>query len=195
MTQRSILAGPAPTVIVKVGSDVAVRAVEGERVTAESRDLFGLQVERKKDAIEVKFGGSGEVLVPLHSNVKVYSGRSLEVEGVQGEASAYAGLNLALRQVARVAHASAGGKMDIDCDEVVGNELKFSAGRDIRLQVRRLASATFRVNDLGGYWEGRVGDGQVRVIIKAGGDVTLVTDREIQPLPPDFILGIIEKPH
>ncbi len=194
MTQRSILAGPAPTVVVKVGLDVVVRTVEGDRVTAESRDPFGLQVERKKDTVEVKFGGSGEVLVPVHSNVKVYSGKSLVVQGVQGEVSAYAGLNLALQQVARVAHASAGGKMDIDCDEVVGKELKFSAGRDIRIQVRDLPSAFFKVNDLGGYWEGRVGDGQVRLVIKAGGDVTLVTDREVKAQPPDFILGKIEKP-
>ena len=48
MTQRSILAGPNPTVIIKSGGSITVRGVEGERVSAESSDRWGLQLEKTK---------------------------------------------------------------------------------------------------------------------------------------------------
>jgi hypothetical protein len=50
------------------------------------------------------------------------------------------------------------------------------------------------VKDVGGYWEARIGDGERAVYLKCGGDVTLVTDQKVEPLPPNYILGKIEKP-
>ncbi len=74
------------------------------------------------------------------------------------------------------------------------NNLEFTAGGDLRFYVRDLTSARIRVKDLGGYWEGRIGAGEVSVYLKCGGDAILVTDRNVEPLPPDYILGNIERP-
>ena len=57
-----------------------------------------------------------------------------------------------------------------------------------------LTSARLRVKDIGGYWEARMGSGERSVYLKSGGDVTLVTDQKVEPLPPNYILGQIEKP-
>jgi hypothetical protein len=32
------------------------------------------------------------------------------------------------------------------------------------------------------------------VYLKSGGDVTFVTDQQVEPLPPNYILGRIERP-
>jgi hypothetical protein len=84
--------------------------------------------------------------------------------------------------------------MDIDCQTMVGERVEFKAGRDIRFHVRDLTSARIRVKDLGGYWEARIGSGDRSISFKSGGDVTIVTDQEVEPLPPNYILGKIEKP-
>jgi hypothetical protein len=152
MTQRSILAGPNQTIIIKVGGSVTVRGQEGERLIAESESLAGLSVERRseaeigraraavgehvlfdiriklpsplrssptgrgdKDVIEVQIGGSGEVLVPFGSYVKVYAGKDIEVRDIRAQVDAYAGLNLNVQDVHRLGNASAGGSMNIDC--------------------------------------------------------------------------------
>jgi hypothetical protein len=47
---------------------------------------------------------------------------------------------------------------------------------------------------LGGYWEAQIGEGEKSVYLKSGGDVTLVTDQTVEALPPNYILGKIEKP-
>ncbi len=39
-----------------------------------------------------------------------------------------------------------------------------------------------------------MGDGRARIVLAAGGDVVLVTDREVLPEPPDGPLGCIERP-
>src|SRR5689334_2232190 len=46
MTQRSILAGETPTVIIKAGGSITVRGQEGDRVVAETSNAWGLQVEK-----------------------------------------------------------------------------------------------------------------------------------------------------
>jgi hypothetical protein len=224
MTQRSILAGTNQTIIIKVGGSVTVKGQEGDRLVAETKGMGGLTVERRskseigraraalgervlfdvrlkvpglqetREVIEVKMGGSGEVLVPFESNVKVYAGKDLEVQGVQGQVDAYSGLNLTLRNVKFLGNASAGWTMQIDCQTMIGKDVAFGAGSDIRFHVADLTSALVRVKDIGGYWEARIGEGQKSVTLKSGGDVTFVTDQNVEPLPPDYILGKIERP-
>jgi hypothetical protein len=227
MTQRSILAGAAPNVIIKVGGSVTVRAHEGERVTAETAGRWGLKVEQRSEAeiararaaigehvlfdlrlklpgqqgksasdevIEVQMGGSGEVLVPYHSNLKIYAGKDIDVQGIRGQVDAYSGYRMSLREVYRLGYASAGGSMDIDCQTMAGDKVEFKAGSDIRFHVRDLTSAHIRVKDLGGYWEARIGNGDRSISFKSGGDVIVVTDQKVEPLPPNYVLGKIEKP-
>jgi hypothetical protein len=142
----------------------------------------------------VQVGGSGRVQVPLGSSVKVYTGRHLGLREVGGRVSVFSGGDARLRAVGTLAHASTGGLLDVECQAVEGDELKLEAGRDLRVYVRDLPHARLLVNDLGGAWEGRIGGGRVTLRLKAGGDVTLVTDREVVPQGPDFVIGRIEKP-
>lgn len=226
MTQRSILAGTNPTVIVKVGGSVAVKGHDSDMVVVESRDKWGVSVEKRseaevararaavgefvlfdirvnkpnfqktevvEDAIVVQLGGSGDVLVPLGSNVKVYAGKDIDVQGVQGQVDAFSGLNLSL-QVYRLGNASAGWNMNLDCETMLDDKVEFKAGRDLRFHVHDLTSFHVKVKDIGGYWEAKVGGGEKSVSLKCGGDVTLVTDQKVEPLPPNYVLGKIEKP-
>ena len=194
MTQRSILAGTAPDVIVKVGASVKVMGRDGDLVTAETNGRWGLKVERKKGSIEVQMGGSGQVFVPSGSNLKVYAGNDIEVQDIQGQVDAYSGFKLSLQNVTSLGNASAGWTMNLDCQTMIGDKAEFKAGSDIRFHVRDLTSAYIRVKDIGGYWEARIGGGEKSVSFKCGGDVTLVTDQKIEPLPPNYILGKVERP-
>jgi len=195
MTQRTILAGPSPQVFVYAGANVAVQGVEGEQITAETHDFWGLKVERRKNTFKVKIGGSGQVQIPFRSNLKVYAGKNADLRAIQGDVTLYAGLHAHLREIGRIAHVSAGGVMDLDCLAVISNELKLEAGGDLTCHIRDLTSARIKVKDLGGFWEARIGDGRVHLTLKAGGDVILVTDQKVEPLPPDYILGKIIRPH
>ena len=84
--------------------------------------------------------------------------------------------------------------MNIDCQSMPGMAVIFNAGSDLRFHVSDLTSARLRVKDIGGYWEALIGAGEKSVYLKSGGDVTLVTDQKVEPQPPDYILGKIEKP-
>jgi hypothetical protein len=171
------------------------RAVVGEHVLFDLHlQLPGSRKSEAGDAIDVQIGGEGKVWVPQGSQVKVYAGKGVQVSGIQGSVAVYTGGDVRLRDVRSLAHISAGGAVDLECETVAGNEVKFEAGRDLRCYVRGLNSARVIVNDLGGDWEGMIGAGQATLRLKAGGDVTLVTDHEVNALPPDFILGQIEKP-
>lgn len=227
MTQRSMLAGPNPTVIIRAGADVTVAGVAGERVLAETpgraglklsrggeaelgrlrarvgdRVLLDVRVNRPKlwrqpadaEAIEVQINGSGRVQVPPGSSVKVYASYSVDLREVGGRVSVYSGRDARLHGVGTLVHASAGRALDIECQAVEGDELKLEAGRDLRLYVRDLPDARLVVTDLGGDWQGLIGAGRVTLRLNAGGDVTLVTDREVAPQGPDFVLGRVEKP-
>jgi len=225
MTQRSILAGTNPTVIIKAGVNVTVRGVDGEMVTAESTNRWGLKVEKRSEAefararaavgevvlfdlrlkkpnfgekpddvIEVQVGGSGEVQVPFGSNIKVYAGKDIDIQDIRGRVDAYSGFRLNLRDAAALGNASAGGSMNLDCQTLLGEKVEFKAGGDIRLYVHDLKSAAIRVKDLGGFWEARIGDGLKSISLKCGGDVTLVTNEKVEALPPNYIVGKIEKP-
>lgn len=224
MTQRSVPVNTNQTIVIKVGGSVTVKGQEGDRLIAETKGAGGLTVERHSAAeigrargavgarvlfdvhlklpgsrgedeiIEVKMGGSGAVLVPFESNVKVYAGRDIDVQGVQGQVDAYSGLGLNLQGVNRLGNASAGGAMNIECQTVAGRDVTFGAGRDLRFHAADLTSARLRVMDIGGYWEARIGSGEKSITLRSGGDVTLVTDQNVEPLPPDYILGKIERP-
>jgi len=224
MTQRSILAGKNQTIIIKSGFSVTARCTEGDLVTASTENRWGLKIERhnaaefararaavgevvlfdwrfKKpgaqemaDVIEVQIGSSGEVLVPFESNLKIYAGKDIDVQGIRGQVDAYSGLKLNMQNVNCLGNASAGWTMSIDCETMLGDNVEIKSGSDLRFHVRDLTSAQIRVKDLGGYWEARLGAGEKSVYLKSGGDVTFVTDQKVEPLPPDYILGKIEKP-
>ncbi len=227
MTQRSIVAGQAPRVIIRANGDLTVHGVESDRVQASTDSRWGLKVERRsetefarvrakvgeyvlfdvhldmknplkaeapREVTEVQIGGDGEVRVPLGSNVKVYAGRSVEVRDIQGSVAVYAAREARIRNVRTLVHASAGREMDLECETLAGDDVKLTAGRDMRLYVRDLTDAQVMVNDLGGYWEGVIGNGKATIRLNAGGDVTLVTEQEVKAQPPHYLLGKIEKP-
>jgi hypothetical protein len=101
---------------------------------------------------------------------------------------------LKLQDVYRLGNISAGWAMNIDCQTMIGKDVTFGAGNDIRFHVADLTSARLRVKDIGGYWEAIIGSGERSVYLKSGGDVTFVTDQKVEPLPPNYILGKIESP-
>ncbi len=175
---------------------VRARAKVGDRVFFDlSTDLL----KRKKkgepdDAIQVHIGGDAVVRVPYGSTVKVYAGRSVEVRDIRGGVTAYAGRDVLLRNVHTLVHVSAGRAMDLECETLTGENVRFSAGRDLRFYVRGLNDAKIMVDDLGGYWEGVIGDGRRQIQLKAGGDVTVVTDQPVKAQSPDQALGHIESP-
>jgi len=228
MTQRSIIAGTNPTVIIKAGGSVTVKGHDSDHVAVESSDKWGLTVEKRSegeiararavigehvlfnihlkklsfqktnipdnDAIVVQLDGSGEVLVPIASNLKIYAGKNIDVQAVQGQVDAFSGLNLSLQNVYCLGNASAGRTMNLDCQTMIGEKVEFKAGSDLRFHVHDLISFQVQVKDIGGYWEAKIGAGEKSVSLKCGGDVTLVTDQKVEPLPPNYILGKIEKP-
>ncbi len=172
------------------------RAAIGEHVLLDWRIKVPNLGEKKAEnqVIEVQMGGSGEVLVPFSSNLKVYAGKDIEIQGIQGQVDAYSGLDMNLQNVYRLGNASAGRTMNIDCQTLLGNDVTFGAGSDLRFRIADLTSARLRVKDIGGYWEARIGGGEKSVYLKSGGDVTVVTDQTVEPLPPNYILGKIERP-
>jgi hypothetical protein len=223
MTQRSIPAGENPKIIIKVGGSVVVKGQAGDLITAETHDLWGLKIEkhpetevgraraafgehvlfdvrlnrpgaRTDEVIEIQMGGSGEVSVPVGSDLKVYAGKDIDVQGIQGLVDVYAGSKANLRDVYCIGIASAGGKMNIDCQTFNGTKVEFKAGSDIRFYIHDLTNAHFQVKDLGGFWQARMGNGEKSVYLKCGGDATLVTDQPVEAVPPNYILGKIEKP-
>src|SRR5512134_3887348 len=222
MTQRSIIAGKNETILIKVGGSVIVKGHASGRLVAESTG--GLTVDRRSaseigraraavgdhvlfdvrlklpgkqasnEVIEVQIGDSGELFVPFESNIKVYGGRDIDIREIRGQVDAFAGLNLKIVNVHSLGNISAGGSMDVDARTMTGKDVTFGAGRDLRFHVADLTSLRLRVKDTGGYWEARIGEGEKSVYLKSGGDVTLVTDQQVEPLPPNYILGKIERP-
>ncbi len=227
MTQRSIAAGSAPTVIVKSHTGVKVEGWDSEQVQAETNSRWGLKMEWRSEAefararaavgehvlfdvrlkrparqakdvddrvIEIQMGGEGSVRVPRGSRVKVYAGKAVQVSDIEGPVTIFTGGDVLLREIRSLGPISAGGTIDLEAEMFEGGGVKLEAGRDLRCFIRRLASATVVVNDLGGFWVGKIGSGEVTLQLKAGGDAVLVTDQTVAPQPPDFVLGQIEKP-
>jgi hypothetical protein len=225
MTQRSILAGVTPTVIIKAGANVTVKGTNGGLVTAESESRWGLKVEKHseaefararaaigekvlfdlrfkkpgaeetpEDVIEVQLGASGEVSVPFDAKLKIYAGKNIDVQGIRGQVDAYSGFKLSMKDVYCLGNASAGGTMSLDCETMLGENVEFKSGSDLRFYIHDLTSAHIRVKDLGGFWEAKIGSGEKSVYLKCGGDATLVTDQQVDPLPPHYVFGKIERP-
>lgn len=84
--------------------------------------------------------------------------------------------------------------MTLECQTMLASTAEFKAGSDIRFLIRDLNSARLRIKDLGGYWEALIGAGERSVTLKCGGDVILVTDEKVEPLPPNYVLGRVERP-
>ena len=227
MTQRSILAGQSPGVVIRAGGDVRVEGWDSDRILAHTDSRRGLKVERRSESeigrarakvgdrvlfdvrlnvsnplkkgqpgevIEVQIGGSGKVHVPRSSKVKVYTGKNAEAQDIQGGVAVYAGRDARIRGVHTLIQATAGGSLDLECEEVAGDGVKFTAGRELRCYIRRLTDATFLIDDLGGHWEAVLGGGRTTIHLNAGGDVTLVTDQTVTGLPPYEAMGNVERP-
>ncbi len=224
MTQRSMVAGLTPKLVIHAGGSVTVEGWDSDRLQAETDDSnWGLKIERRTEAefgrarakvgehvlfdlrltvpkalkknaddevLDVQIGNNGKVRVPRGSDVKVYAGGDINIKGVYGSTALFAGANLIARDLHMLTQASAGGAMDLESDGVSGDELKFTAGRDLRWYIRRLIDVTYLIDDLGGYWEATLGDGRVKIRLKCGGDVTLVTDQPVR----GEMLGKIESP-
>ncbi len=175
---------------------VRARAKLGDRVLFDwNTDLLGRKNKNEVgDAVHVEAGGDILVRVPTTSTVQVYAGGSAEVREIRGSVTVYATEDVRLRRVHAVVHASAGRALDLECETLTGDNAKFSAGRDLRFYILDLDSATISVDDLGGYWEGIVGEGARQIRLQAGGDVSLVTDQAIRIKTPDQLLGPIETP-
>jgi hypothetical protein len=176
------------------------RAAIGERVLFDVS--FGNPFSRSKrelkeiqgEVIDVQLRGDGQVHVPLGSQLIVYAGWNAEVHHLQGRATATAGRDLKLQGVQLLAHAAAGRDLDIDCATLSGSEFKFAAGRDLRFYIHDLTDARIMIKDSGNIWEAVLGSGWLNIWLKAGGDVTLVTEQPVSAQPPTYILGRIEKP-
>jgi hypothetical protein len=188
----------AKRAVTEIGRERA-RAAVGDRVLFDIS--FNNPFHRSKRALKDIQGevidvqlGDGQVRVPQGSRLIVYAGRSSEVRSLQGRVTAIAGHNLLLREVQALAHASAGGDLNISCIRLDGQDFKFEAGRDLRFYVRDLRDAKVMIREAGTYWEAVLGNGQLNVWLKAGGDVTLVTDQEVHAQPPHYLLGNIERP-
>ena len=172
------------------------RAALGDHVLFDVRIKLPNVKEKNSsnEVVEVQMSGSGEVLVPFSSSLKIYAGKDIDVQDVKGRVDAYSGLNLTLKDVYGLGNVSAGKAMSIDCQTIIANDVTFSAGSDLRFHVADMTSARLRVKDIGGYWEARLGDAEKSVYLKSGGEVTFVTDQKVEPLPPNYVLGKIEKP-
>ncbi|HTP09772.1 MAG TPA: hypothetical protein VMP08_16060, partial [Anaerolineae bacterium] len=233
MTQRSMLAGPTPTIVVRAVGSVTVEGWESDRIQADSDSRWGVQIERRKAAqigreraraavgdrvlfditfdnpfnrtkrlpkdfqgevIEVQLGGDGQVHVPRGSHLAVYAGRNAEVHHLRDRVTATAGRDLHIHDVQVLIHAAAGGDLDLDCATLEGDAFTFSSGRDLRFYIHDLTDAQILIKDAGSYWVAVLGNGRLKVRLKAGGDVTLITDQEVKPQPPDYTLGNIERP-
>jgi hypothetical protein len=175
MTQRSILAGESPIVTVRGGGDVHIEGWTDDRVQAASNDKKGLKVERHHHRVEITAGGSLDVKVPLASVVDVSAQHNVDIHGVRS-----------------LARATAGNDMHIDCEAVEGSDSKFEAGGDVRFYVHDLSNAKLVINDLGGQWEVSFGDERTTIQLKAGGDVTLVSNQK--PDKVSEVFGQIETP-
>jgi hypothetical protein len=194
MAQRSILAGSAPRVVVRSGKDIEVKGWDSDRLLVDSSGLWGLELKKRGDTFEVQVGGSGQVLVPAGSSVVVYAGKSAQVREVRGTVSAVAGADLLVQAVNVLAQASAGGEMEIDCQQVAGSAVVFTAGRSLRCRVRADQDVHYVVEDIAGPWEAVLGSAEVRITLKAGGSATLVTESAVAGQPPLYVVGSVERP-
>lgn len=173
MTRRSMLTGAAPRLIVRTNGDIIIKGWDDERVVAETEPQQVAQLKRRAGGIEIQLSRDGLVLVPYNSQVELYCGGSAVIEQIAGPVSAVTSHDLRLRQVQALAQASAGWSLEIDCQGVTGNDMHFTAGRDLRCRITGLEGIRYIVDDLAGRWDQTLGSGQVRVRLKAGGEVTL----------------------
>lgn len=194
MTQRSLLVGLEPTILIRAGGAVEVQGAAGDRMDAETDSRWGLRVGQRRGTFTVEIGGDGVVRLPASSNLTVYSGKSATISGVGGRIAIHAGGGAFLRNTGTLLHVSAGGLADVEAGQLGAGETRITAGSHLRCAIRQLHNTHVLVSDIGGRWEARSGDGRMRLLLQAGSDVTIVTAQALEPLPPHFILGRIERP-
>lgn len=210
MTQRSILSGTSPTVIIRAGRDIKVQGWEGDRVESAADGMWGLRVERKDgvievgsghgsdmrvkqkgDSIEINAGKDCEVRVPFNSTLHLYAGRDAEVTGVTGSVpGAHVGNNLTIKGAGSIGKCAAGANMSLEARRIDGKNMKFATGRHLRFHIHELTNTIFMIKDMGGYWEMAFGEPATQITLKAGGDVTLVIDEEYSSYLPDLVGGL-----
>jgi hypothetical protein len=83
MTQRSILAREAPTVILRSGGHVQVEGWASDRVQAATDSRRGLKVERHGASIVVTATGDLDVKTPFASVVSVSARHDIDIRGVR----------------------------------------------------------------------------------------------------------------
>jgi hypothetical protein len=194
MTHRSMLVGLAPTILIRAGGAVEVHGWAGDRLEAETDSRWGLRLGQRRGTFTVEIGGDGVLRLPIGSELTVYSGRSTTLTGVSGRVTIHAGGGAFLRGAGTLLHLSAGGLADIEAEEIGAGETRLTAGSHLRCAIRQLRDTRILVSDVGGRWEGRIGHGRARLLLTAGGDVTIVSAQALEPQPPHFILGRIERP-
>jgi len=129
MTQRSILAGTQPTVVIKAGGSVTVKGQDSNLVTAETKGKWGLSLERRSEAqIARARAAIGEhVLFDIRFKRPDLAGKNqdedvIEVQfGGNGEVfvpydstlKVYAGLNIDVRDVHGLVDAYSGLKLTL----------------------------------------------------------------------------------
>lgn len=155
--------------------------------------INGLRNVADKEVIDVKIHSGGTVLVPFNSVIKIYAGKSVVARNLHGPLDVYAGTNVTVQQVQLLGQASAGHNLDLSCAELIPGDHKFTAGRDLRFDVASLKDVRLMVHDLGGKWQASIGTGETKIALKAGGDVTIITDQELTPQAPAYLLGTIHK--
>ncbi len=162
MTQRSILAGLNPNVIVKVGASVTVTGQESDMVVAEAKDHRGLQVERRSASqiararaalgdrvlfdVRLKIPPQPDNSAPAEV-IEVQIGGSGEVRVPFGSnVKVYAAKDIDVQGVRGQVDAFAGQKLNLQGVSCLGNA---SAGRAMNLDcdTMREASAEFQAGD------------------------------------------------
>lgn len=189
-----MLVGLTPTILIRAGGAVEVQGWAGDRLEAETNSRWGLRVDQQRGTFTVEIGGDGAVRLPTSSELTVYSGKSTTLADVGGRIAVHAGGGAFLRRAGTLLHLSAGGLADIEADQIGAGETRLIAGSHLRCAIRQLHNTHILVSDVGGRWEARTGDGRARLLLTAGGDVTIVTAQALEPQPPHFILGRIERP-
>jgi hypothetical protein len=155
--------------------------------------INGLRNVAHSEVIDVKVHSDAKVWVPRNSILKIYAGKSVTAHHLQGPVDIFAGGSVTVSDLNLIGQVSAGRNIDLTCSELTPGPLKFTAGRDLRFNVATLQDVHLAIHDLGGKWEAAIGSGANRVHLKAGGDVTLVTDQELTAQAPHYLLGKIEK--
>ncbi len=159
MTQRSIQAGLNPNVVVKAGANVNVRGHESDMVVAETKDHWGLSVERRSESqiararaavgnrvlfdVRLKWPPQPEKSAPVDV-IEVQIGGSGEVRVPAGSnVKVYATKDIDVQGIRGQVDAYAGLKLNLQDVFCLGNA---SAGRAMSLDCETMRDASAEFN-------------------------------------------------